>query len=114
MAMVMLVGLVINNTIVIVDYSNLLRQEGKTIEDTIVGACEVRLRPVLMANLSTVVAMIPLALGLGMGGGFRAPMAIVSIGGMIGGGFLALLVSPVLYYIFSSKKPGEKKIRDKE
>jgi len=113
MAMVMLVGLVINNTIVIVDYSNLLRQEGKTIEDAIVGACEVRLRPVLMANLSTVVAMIPLALGLGMGGGFRAPMAIVSIGGMIGGGFLALLVSPVLYYIFSSKKPGEKIIRDK-
>lgn len=108
MAMVMLVGLVINNTIVIVDYSNLLRREGKPIEDAIVGACEVRLRPVLMANLTTVVAMIPLALGLGMGGGFRAPMAIVSIGGMIGGGFLALLVSPVLYYIFSSKKnPGE-------
>lgn len=44
-----------------------------------------------MANLTTVVAMIPLALGLGMGGGFQAPMAIVSIGGMIGGGFLARL-----------------------
>jgi len=68
MAMVMLVGLVINNTIVIVDYSNLLRKEGKSIEDAIVGACEVRLRPVLMANMTTVVAMIPLALGLGMGG----------------------------------------------
>ncbi|MDP8214669.1 MAG: efflux RND transporter permease subunit [Candidatus Euphemobacter frigidus] len=104
MAMVMLVGLVINNTIVIVDYSNLLRKEGKSIEDAIVGACEVRLRPVLMANMTTVVAMIPLALGLGMGGGFRAPMAIVSIGGMIGGGLLALLVSPVLYLLFSSTR----------
>jgi len=113
MAMVMLVGLVINNTIVIVDYSNLLRKEGRSIEDAIVEACEIRLRPVLMANLTTVVAMIPLALGLGMGGGFRAPMAIVSIGGMIGGGFLALLISPVLYYIFSGKTR-DKKNRNKE
>lgn len=104
MAMVMLVGLVINNTIVIVDYTNLLRRQGKSIEDAVVSACAVRLRPILMANITTSVAMIPLALGIGWGGGFRAPMAIVSIGGMIGGGVLALLVMPSVYVIFSSER----------
>lgn len=104
MAMVMLVGLVINNTIVIVDYSNFLRRAGKSIEDAVVTACAIRLRPILMANITTVVAMIPLALGIGWGAGFRAPMAIVSIGGMIGGGLLALIVMPAVYVIFSSKR----------
>ncbi|MDP8236657.1 MAG: efflux RND transporter permease subunit [Candidatus Erginobacter occultus] len=104
MAMVMLVGLVINNTIVIVDYSNLLRRQGKSIEDAIVTACAIRLRPILMANITTSVAMIPLALGIGWGAGFRAPMAIVSIGGMIGGGALALIVMPAFYVIFSSTR----------
>ncbi len=104
MAMVMLVGLVVNNSIVIVDYSNLLRSRGKSIEDAVVEACATRLRPILMANLTTIIAMIPLALGLGWGGGFRAPMAIVSMGGLVGGGMLALLVMPALYVLFSSSK----------
>jgi len=113
MAMVMLVGLVINNTIVVVDYSNLLRKQGKSIEDAVVSACAVRLRPILMANITTIVAMFPLALGLGFGGGFRAPMAIVSIGGMIGGGMLALIVMPVLYVIFSSPRQYGRKLKKK-
>ncbi|MFH1037940.1 MAG: efflux RND transporter permease subunit [PVC group bacterium] len=113
MAMVMLVGLVINNTIVIVDYSNLLRREGKSIEDAVVSACVVRLRPLLMANITTIVAMIPLALGMGWGGGFRAPMAIVSIGGMIGGGLLALIVMPAIYVVFSSPRQHLRKIVDR-
>ncbi len=104
MAVVTLVGLVINNTIVVVDYSNLLRREGKSLEDAVVSACVVRLRPILMANLTTIVAMIPLALGMGEGGGFRSPMAIVSMGGLVGGGLLALIVMPCVYMVFSSPR----------
>ncbi len=104
MAVVTLVGLVINNAIVVVDYANQLVRAGTAVEDALVTSCVIRLRPLLMANLTTVVAWTPLALGMGMGGGFRAPMAIVSIGGMIGGGFLTLFVIPPLYMIFSGRK----------
>ncbi len=104
MAMVTLVGLVINNAIVVVDYANQLVRGGKSVEDALVTSCVVRLRPILMANLTTVIAWIPLALGMGVGGGLRSPMAVVSIGGMIGGGFLTLFVVPPLYMIFSGRK----------
>jgi HAE1 family hydrophobic/amphiphilic exporter-1 len=105
MAVVTLVGMVINSAIVVVDYANQLVREGKSVEDALVTSCVIRLRPLLMVNLTTVIAWIPLALGMGMGGGFRAPMAVVSIGGMIGGGFLTLFVVPPLYMIFSRKQP---------
>jgi len=102
MAIIMLVGLVINNTIVIIDYANHLRRnDGMATHTAIVKACETRLRPILMANLTTVVAMVPLALAAGAGGGYRASMGVVSIGGMVGGAFLSLLVMPPIYLIFA-------------
>ncbi|HOO76908.1 MAG TPA: efflux RND transporter permease subunit [bacterium] len=105
MAIIMLVGLVINNTIVIVDYANHLRRNGNgNIFDAVVQACQVRLRPILMANLTTVIAMIPLALAKGAGGGYRASMGVVSIGGMMGGAFLALIVMPAVYVLFASPR----------
>ena len=113
MAVVMLVGMVINNTIVIVDYSNLLRQEGMELVEAVVTACTVRLRPIIMANFTDIVAMIPLALGIGWGGGFRAPMAIVSIGGLLGGYVLSLIVMPPLYVVFSSPRQFLKEIQAK-
>jgi HAE1 family hydrophobic/amphiphilic exporter-1 len=97
MSIIMLVGLVINNSIIVIDYINRLRRQGKERTEAIVEAGTVRLRPILMANLTTVVAMIPLALGLGWGGEMRAPMAMVQIGGLIAGGWIGLLVVPVIY-----------------
>lgn len=104
MGMVMLIGLVINNAIVIMDYIGVVRAEGKKLMDAIPRACAVRLRPILMANLTTVIAMIPLALGHGEGGEYRAPMAVTQMGGMIAGGLLALIVAPVLYYLAHRKE----------
>ncbi|MBN1764633.1 MAG: efflux RND transporter permease subunit [Sedimentisphaerales bacterium] len=97
MSVIMLVGLVVNNSIIIIDYINILRREGRDRFEAIIESGRTRLRPILMANLTTVVAMIPLAMGLGWGGEMRAPMAMVMIGGLIAGGWLGLLIVPVIY-----------------
>jgi len=97
MGVIMLVGLVVNNAIVIVDYAEIVRKEGKEPAEAILEACKVRLRPIIMADATSVIAMIPLAMGVGAGGAFRSPMAIVAIGGLISGGVLALMVIPPVY-----------------
>jgi HAE1 family hydrophobic/amphiphilic exporter-1 len=102
MAIVMLVGIVVNNGILLIDYINQLRSEGKTLKDAILEACPVRLRPIIMANLATILGMLPLALGFGVGAGFRAPMAIVSIGGLITSTIFTLFLIPVIYSLFES------------
>jgi HAE1 family hydrophobic/amphiphilic exporter-1 len=95
----MLVGLVVNNAIVIIDYAEKKRKEGVSPREAIREACSVRLRPIVMADLTSIIAMIPLALGEGAGGPYRAPMAIVVIGGLLAGGTLALFVVPPVYGI---------------
>ncbi|MBN1436607.1 MAG: efflux RND transporter permease subunit [Sedimentisphaerales bacterium] len=97
MSIVMLVGLVINNSIIVLDHVIHLRKKGMERKEAILEAGRTRLRPILMANLTTVVALIPLAMGLGWGGEMRAPMAMVQIGGLIAGGWMGLLVVPMLY-----------------
>ena len=83
LGVVMLVGLVVNNAIVIIDYAEKKRKEGVSPREAIREACSVRLRPIVMADLTSIIAMIPLALGEGAGGTYRAPMAIVVIGGLL-------------------------------
>ncbi|NLM71718.1 MAG: efflux RND transporter permease subunit [Synergistaceae bacterium] len=97
MGVIMLVGLVVNNAIVVVDFAEILRKEGKDPASAIVEACRVRLRPIIMADATSVIAMVPLAMGIGQGGSYRSPMAIVSIGGLIAGGVLALFLIPPVY-----------------
>ncbi len=109
MGLVMLVGLVVNNAIVIVDYAEGLRRGGSSAAAAIIEACRVRFRSILMADLTSIFAMIPLALGMGEGGALRAPMAIVAIGGLFAGGGLALFVIPPVYRLFwerRERKPG--------
>lgn len=97
LGVIMLVGLVVNNAIVIIDYAERKRREGLRPYDAILEACQIRLRPIVMADITSVIAMLPLGLGLGAGGAFRQPMAIVVIGGLLAGGTLALFAIPPVY-----------------
>ncbi|TVP77441.1 MAG: efflux RND transporter permease subunit [Gemmatimonadales bacterium] len=96
--MVMLVGIVVNNAIVLVDYVNQLRRdEGYPLDEAVMTACRVRLRPIVMSTLTTVLGLLPLALIPGEGSELRVPLAVPVIGGLIFSTLLTLLVIPVLY-----------------
>lgn len=97
---IMLVGIVVNNGIVLVDYMNQLRANGLELIDAAVEGGRTRLRPVLMTALTTILAMIPLALGYGESGENWAPLARAVIGGLTVSTFLTLIVVPILYIIF--------------
>lgn len=103
MSIIMLVGIVVNNGILLIDYTQELRNNGKGLTDAILEACPVRLRPIIMSTTATVLGMLPLAMGLGAGGEFRAPMAIVAIGGLVVSTSLTLFVIPVLFASLEAK-----------
>lgn len=96
---IMLAGIVVNNAIVLVDYINTLRERGLDKEEAIIKAGPIRLRPILMTTLTTILAMIPLALGIGEGAEAMAPMAIVVMFGLTTSTLLTLLIVPVVYCI---------------
>ncbi len=100
---IMLTGIVVNNTIVLVDYTNLLRARGFELKDAVITAGRKRLRPVLMTALTTMLAMTPMALGLGEGAELSYPIARSLIGGLLAATFLTLYVIPVVYTIFESR-----------
>jgi hydrophobic/amphiphilic exporter-1 (mainly G- bacteria), HAE1 family len=97
MAIVMLVGIVVNNAILILDYAGQLRGEGKSPREAVNEAGPVRLRPILMSNVAIAVALLPQALGTGAGAGFRIPMAVVTIGGSLVAAVFTLFLIPVIY-----------------
>ena len=97
MAIVMLVGIVVNNAILLIDYTTVLRERGYDMRDAILEACPVRLRPVLMTNIAIAVGMLPQALGTGGAAALRASMAIVTIGGVIISTLFTLYVIPAVY-----------------
>ncbi len=94
---IMLAGIVVNNAIVLVDYINQLRQRGYSCREAILTAGPVRLRPILMTTLTTVLGMLPMALGRGAGAETQAPLATAVIGGLSASTLLTLLVVPVVY-----------------
>jgi HAE1 family hydrophobic/amphiphilic exporter-1 len=99
--MVMLVGIVVNNAIVLVDFINVLRRkEGLPLDEAVVEAGRIRLRPILMSTLTTILGLLPLAMIPGEGAELRTPLAIPVIGGLILSTLLTLVVIPVLYRIF--------------
>ena len=104
MAIVMLVGIVVNNAILQIDYIQLLRKRGKSLKEAVIEGCTTRLRPIVMTNLATIFGMLPLALALGEGSEMRAPIAIVSIGGLITSTIFTLFVIPVLFSALESLK----------
>ncbi len=96
-----LTGIVVNNAIVLVDYINRLRDEGKTKIESILEAGPIRLRPIMMTALTTVLALVPLGLGIGEGSELEQPLAIVVISGLLFSTFLTLYVIPVFYSLFT-------------
>jgi HAE1 family hydrophobic/amphiphilic exporter-1 len=94
---IMLMGLVVKNSVLLVDFANRARKKGATADQAMLIAGPVRLRPILMTSLSMILAMIPIALGLSAGGEFRQPMSIAIMGGMITSTLLTLLVVPLAY-----------------
>ncbi len=97
--LILLMGLVTKNSILLVDFTNRLRERGMSREEALLTAGPIRLRPILMTTLSLILGMAPVALGLGAGGGFRAPMAIAVIGGLVTSTLLTLVLVPVAYSI---------------
>lgn len=97
---IMLSGIVVNNGIVLIDYINILRSQGKEKYEAIRIAGPIRLRPILMTTLTTVLGLVPLALKLGTGSETQAPMAIVVIGGLTFSTILTLVFVPTIYTIF--------------
>lgn len=104
MGCIMLTGIVVNNAIILVDYTNLLRKrDGLPMMEAIVNGAKRRLRPIMMTTLTTAVGLLPLAIGLGDGGEVQAPMARVVIGGLLSSGFITLFIIPILYSYFERK-----------
>uniref|UniRef100_A0A7C4YHE1 Efflux RND transporter permease subunit n=1 Tax=candidate division WOR-3 bacterium TaxID=2052148 RepID=A0A7C4YHE1_UNCW3 len=104
-----LAGIVVNNGIVMIDYINQLRAKKMKLEEAVITGASRRLRPILMTSLTTIIGMIPMAIGSGEGGSLRAPMGRAVIGGLTTSTFLSLFFLPVLYTIFESRiKKGKK------
>ena len=95
--LIMLAGIVVNNAIVLIDYINTLRRTGMEKTEAIIQAGAVRLRPIAMTTATTVLGLLPMALGLGEGAEIRTPMALTVIAGLISATFLTLVVIPTVY-----------------
>jgi len=100
--LIMLSGTVVNASIILVDYIKVRRLMGESKEDAILEACPLRIRPIMMTTLTTVVSMVPMALGLGDGAELMQPMSIVMISGMIIATVITLLFTPVYYSLLDS------------
>jgi multidrug efflux pump subunit AcrB len=99
MGVVMMVGIVVSNSILIVEFTNRLRAEGKPLREAVSFACRVRLRPVLMTSLATLFGLIPMALKLGTGSEAYAPLARAIIGGLAVSVVLTVFIVPAAYFI---------------
>ena len=100
----MLLGLVTKVAILLVDYTNQARERGLSIEDALREACSLRLRPIMMTTTSTILGMLPIALGLGAGAELRQSMGVVIVGGMVSSTILTLVVVPLIYLLIEEWK----------
>ena len=108
-----MIGIVVSNGILLVDYTNKLRKSGMELHEAVIKGGRTRLRPILMTTLATVLGLIPLALGMG-GEKSQSPLAIAVIGGLSVSTFLTLLFIPTLYTVFEERFSKKKKNIDEE
>ncbi len=104
MGIVMLTGMVVSNSILIVDFANVLRTEGRSVGEAVAHACRIRLRPILMTSLATIVGLLPMALKLETGSEAYAPLARVIIGGLIVSVVLTIFVVPAAYLLIYQRR----------
>jgi len=102
LGLIMLIGLVAKNAIILVDFTNQMKAEGKTTHEALILANHARLRPILMTTIAMVIGMMPIALASGAGAEWKNGLAWVIIGGLLSSLFLTLVVVPVMYQIFDS------------
>jgi hydrophobic/amphiphilic exporter-1 (mainly G- bacteria), HAE1 family len=102
--LIMLAGIVVNNAIVLIDAINQARERGREKIEAILEAGRTRLRPILITAVSTILGLLPMAIGVGEGAEIRRPMAVTVIGGMLVATALTLIVIPVLYSVLDRKR----------
>jgi len=100
----MLQGMVVSNSILIVDFANIRCREGDSVLEACAHACRIRLRPILMTSLATIVGLLPMALKLETGSEAYAPLALAIIGGLISSILLTIFVVPAAYLLIYRKK----------
>ncbi|MGB2980927.1 MAG: efflux RND transporter permease subunit, partial [Candidatus Zixiibacteriota bacterium] len=101
--MIMMAGIVVSNAILLVDYTNILRRRGVKLHDAVVSAGKTRLRPILMTSFTTMLALVPMALGFGEGGEMYSPLAVAVISGLFISMALTLILIPTLYTVFEER-----------
>jgi multidrug efflux pump subunit AcrB len=104
MGVLMLVGIADSNSILIVDFAHKLESQGLSVADAVITACRVRLRPILMTSLATIIGMIPMALKLGTGAEQYTPMARAIIGGLTSSVLLTIFIVPAAYLLVYGRK----------
>ena len=110
MGIVMLQGMVVSNSILIVDFANVLRSEGRSVVEAVAHACRIRLRPILMTSLATVVGLLPMAFKLETGSEAYAPLARVIIGGLLSSIVLTIFVVPAAYLLIYRRRAGSQQL----
>jgi hydrophobic/amphiphilic exporter-1 (mainly G- bacteria), HAE1 family len=104
MGVLMLVGISASNSILIVEFAHRLEEQGKSVEEAVITSCRVRLRPILMTSLATIIGMIPMALKLGTGSEQYAPLARAIIGGLTVSVVLTVFIVPAAYLLVYGKR----------
>jgi multidrug efflux pump subunit AcrB len=105
MGVIMLVGISVSNSILIVEFTHHLESEGMSVREAVAMACRVRLRPVLMTSLATIIGMLPMALKLGAGSEAYAPLARAILGGLTISVLLTVFLVPAGYLLVYGRKP---------
>lgn len=105
MGVIMMLGIVVSNGVLLVDYTNVLRRRGMALREAVVLAARTRLRPILMTSLATVFGLLPMAIGFGTGGETNAPLARAVIGGLSVSTMLTLFLIPALYLMLEERFP---------
>ncbi|MEK6714580.1 MAG: efflux RND transporter permease subunit, partial [Candidatus Omnitrophota bacterium] len=103
LGIIMLGGIAVNNGIVLIEFVNQLRKEGYSAQEAVLEASKTRLRPILMTSLTTILGLLPLALGIGEGAELQAPLALTVMGGLTSATFLTLVFIPALYLLVAEK-----------
>lgn len=110
---IMLIGIAVNDSIILVDAINKLKKEGLSKMEAIIQAGNQRIRPIIMTSITTILALLPLTIGFGESASLRSPMALAVIGGLVTSTLLTLIVIPCVYYVLDYLTPKSKQINEK-